>query len=103
MLLALIFSHLWGVVELTALTRFTRTIRMRTVFASLIAGFYGCSLLAIGFQFAWTRAAARLTGAGLNRIVVLDSYTLGPLSEEFLKLVPLLLLFVLLPRLRSQW
>ena len=82
MFLALIFSHLWGVVELAALAQFTRTIRLRTILASLAAGFYGCSLLAIAFQFGWTRAAAGLTGATLNSIVALDSYTLGPLSEE---------------------
>jgi len=103
MFLALIFSHLWGVAELTAFSLFTRTIRLRTILASLAAGFFGCSLLAIAFQFGWTRAAARLTGAALNSIVALDSYTLGPLSEEFLKLLPLMLLFALLPGLRRQW
>ena len=81
--------------ELTAFSLFTRTIRLRTILASLAAGFFGCSLLAIAFQFGWTRAAARLTGAALNSMVALDSYTLGPLSEEILKLLPLMLLFAL--------
>jgi hypothetical protein len=103
MFLALIFSHLWGVVELAALAQFTRTIRLRTILASLAAGFYGCSLLAIAFQFGWTRAAAGLTGATLNSIVALDSYTLGPLSEEILKLLPLILILGLFPGLRRQW
>jgi RsiW-degrading membrane proteinase PrsW (M82 family) len=59
--------------------------------------------VALLLQFAWTRAEAELIGEPLFTIVRLDSYTLGPLIEELIKVMPLALLIWLVPNVRRQW
>src|SRR5229473_1367428 len=103
MILAIVFAHVWGVLELVALGTLTRTIRARTALAAIAAGLYTCSLSAILLQITWTRPFARLTGIPLFRVTTLASYTLDPFIEELVKVAPLLILIHVIPAVRRQW
>jgi hypothetical protein len=103
MIVAIVFAHVWGVLELIALSALTRTTRVRTILAALVAGLYTCSLVALLLQLTWTRAAATLTGEPLDGIVMLASYTLDPFIEELVKLMPLAVLIWVIPNVRRQW
>jgi RsiW-degrading membrane proteinase PrsW (M82 family) len=103
MMIAMVFAHVWGILELAVLASLTRTIRVRTALAALAAGLYACPLIAILLQTSWTRLAARLTGKYLFEIVGAASYTLDPFIEEFVKVLPLLILIWMIPSVRRQW
>jgi len=103
MLLAIVFAHVWGVLELVALASLTRTIRARTALAALGAGLYTCSLTAILLQTGWTQLVARLASKYLFEIVQIASYTLDPFIEEFVKVLPLIVLIWMIPSVRRQW
>ena len=103
MILAMVFAHVWGVLELVALATLTRTVRVRTVLAALAVGLYACAPAAILLQVAWTRLVARLTGEQLFELVRVGSYTLDPLIEELVKVMPLVALIVIIPAVRRQW
>lgn len=103
MIIAIVFAHIWGVLQLILLSTLTRTIRVRTVLAALATGLYACSIGALILQVAWTRAAAAWTSNQLYEIVRLDSYTLGPFIEEIIKVVPLVILIWAIPNVRRQW
>ncbi len=102
-MIAMMFAHVWGILELTVLASLTRTIRVRTALAALAAGLYACPLIAILLQTSWTRLAARLTGKYLFEIVKAGSYTLDPFIEEVVKVLPLLILLWMIPSVRRQW
>jgi hypothetical protein len=47
MIVALVFAHVWGVLQLIALASLTRTVRVRTVLMALAVGLYVCAPLAV--------------------------------------------------------
>lgn len=101
MLLAVIFAHVWGVLQLLVLGSFAKTTRTRTVLAAMAVGFFACAPLAVLLQVTWIRAAASLSGAYIGGVVQTASYTFDPFMEEALKVLPLLLL-LRLPAMRRQ-
>ena len=80
MIVAMIFAHLWGLLQLILLGSFARTVRVRTTLAAMAAGVYACATVAVLFELSWTRLAARFTATP----------------------IPLALLF-LAPVIRRQW
>ena len=82
MIVAIVFAHVWGVLQLIALGSFARTIRIRTALAAMAAGLYACATVALLMQFAWILPAARITGAPLGDVIrtALDTWwdTSGP-------------------------
>ena len=102
MILAIVFAHVYGVVQLIVLGSLARTVRMRTVFAAFAVGLYACAPLTALIQVGWTRPAAWLFGTSITSMVGVASYTLDPFMEEILKVVPLALLLTI-PVIRRQW
>jgi RsiW-degrading membrane proteinase PrsW (M82 family) len=102
MIIALVFAYVWGVVQLIVLGSLARTVRVRTVVAALAVGIYACAPLAVFLQVAWSRPAAWLSGASLYTVGSVASYTLDPLIEEVLKVLPVVGL-LLLATIRRQW
>ena len=52
---------------------------------------YGCGVLAVVVEYAWTHARANATGVPVYEVVASASYTVDPFVEEIAKVVPLLL------------
>jgi RsiW-degrading membrane proteinase PrsW (M82 family) len=102
MIIALVFAHVWSVVQMCILGSVGRTIRMRTVLAALTVGLYACAPLAVLVQVAWTRTAASLMGLPLPGVVRIASYTIDPFLEEIIKVLPLAAL-LMIPVIRRQW
>lgn len=102
MLVAIIFAHAWGVIELAALGSVARTTGLRTLFAAMAAGLYGCAAVALIFQISWTRPAAWLTGTSLSDLVRIASYTADPVIEEIVKVLPLVAL-LMVRVVKRQW
>jgi RsiW-degrading membrane proteinase PrsW (M82 family) len=89
MVLTLLLAHLWGVLQLTLLGGFGRTVAIRTVFVVVSAGLYGVTPVTGACQWAWTRFVAESANVSLAEAVELASYTFDPFLEETLKLLPL--------------
>lgn len=102
MILSIIFGHVWGVLQLVALGSFARIIRLQTILVAISAGLYGCALVAVLFQIAWTRPVAWLTSTSLSEVVSIASYTLDPCIEELVKILPLAFL-LRIQNVRKQW
>ncbi len=58
MIVALVFAHVWGVIQLVVLGSLTRTMRVRTVLMALAVGLYLCAPLSVLLQMAWIRPVA---------------------------------------------
>jgi PrsW family intramembrane metalloprotease len=102
MIVALIFAHVWGVIQLIVLGSFARTVRVRTVLMALAVGLYACAPLAVFLQMAWIRAAAWLTDVPVYSIFDTAGYTANPSIEEMVKVLPIAAL-LLIPAMRRQW
>ncbi|MEV6965388.1 DUF6883 domain-containing protein [Hamadaea sp. NPDC051192] len=94
----------WGVLQLAVFGWFGgRSVRLGTLLAALAVGLYGCGVVALVLQLAYTRAVAAVTGRSLSTVVDVAGYTVDPFIEEVVKLAPLLLLGLLAVRVRRQW
>ncbi|MBT0769061.1 hypothetical protein KIH74_09000 [Kineosporia sp. J2-2] len=92
LMLAMVFTCCWGVVQLAVLGQPTRSVRLGTLFLAAGLGFYGCGVLAVALEYAVTRVWAGATGQPLNHVVEVASYTVDPFVEEAVKVLPLLIL-----------
>jgi len=102
MVLAIIFAHVWGAIELTVLGSFARTVRLRTVLLALAAGLYACVPIALLLQYVWTYLFASVTGDSQYDLVKTAGYTVDPFLEEVVKLFPVLAL-LRIASIRRQW
>jgi len=102
-ILAIVFAHVWGILQLIVLGSFARTVRVRTTLAAMAAGLYACAPVAVLLELAWTRPVASVTGAPLSDIMRMASYTTDPFMEEFVKVLPLAILLVVVRVIRRQW
>lgn len=102
MTLAIIFAHVWGVLQLVVLGSLRRTSQLSTILIAIPAGVYGCALGAVLLQIAWTRPISWLPFFALAEVVKVASYTLDPLIEEVIKVLPLVFL-LRLRNIRHQW
>jgi len=102
MILSIVFTHLWGVLQLIALGSFTRTAGVLTICSGIAAGLYGCMILTALLQLSWTKPAAWITSIPFAQITEMASYTLDPFIEEGIKILPLVLLLKI-PTIRRQW
>jgi hypothetical protein len=89
---AMVFAACWGVVQLAVLGSAARSVRAGTLLLAVGAGVYGCGILAVIVEYAWTQGYAHASGAPLYEVVASASYTVDPFVEEIAKVVPLLLL-----------
>ena len=94
MIAAIIFAHVWGVLQLIALGSFARTVRIRTVLMGMVSGLYSCAAVAVVLELAWTGLAAWITGIPLRDVVQTASFTTDPFIEELVKVLPLAALHV---------
>jgi RsiW-degrading membrane proteinase PrsW (M82 family) len=102
MIIAIIFAHVWGVIQLIVLASFARTIRVRTVLAALAVGLYACAPGAALLQIAWARSIAWMTGESLHHMAGVATYTIDPFIEEIVKVLPVLVL-LMVQSIRRQW
>jgi hypothetical protein len=103
MIVAIIFAHVWGILQLTVLGSLARTVRIRTALAALAAGFYACAAAAVLFEIAWIIPTTWITGVPLSAVIRTASYTVDPFVEELVKIAPLVMLLLLVRVVRQQW
>ena len=103
MVLLMLAASCWGVLQLAVLSLGTRTVRSGTLLLAFAAGAYACGVTAVLAELAYTRLAHALTGQPLREVVETAGYTVDPVIEEVVKLIPLVLVAVIIRRLRAQW
>jgi RsiW-degrading membrane proteinase PrsW (M82 family) len=101
MALLMLIAACYGVLQLAVIGWPTRTVRVSTLFLAVGVGLYGCSVIALALQYVYTRTLASATGQPLFDVVSRASYTVDPVIEELVKVLPLLLIVVLARR--RQW
>ncbi len=90
---------IWGVLQLAVLGSLSRSVRVSTGLLGIAAGLYGCGLLAVLLELGWTSLYAGLSGSSRSDVVQVASYTVDPVIEEVVKVLPLLLAWLLARRL----
>jgi RsiW-degrading membrane proteinase PrsW (M82 family) len=101
--LLMLAATCWGVLQLAVLSLGTRTVRSGTLLLALAAGAYACGVTAVLAELAYTRLVHVATGQPLQQVVETASYTVDPVIEELVKMVPLVLVVVIIRRVRAQW
>ncbi|MGP3959114.1 PrsW family glutamic-type intramembrane protease [Nonomuraea sp. 3N208] len=96
------FAACYGVLQLAVLGSGTRSVRVLTLLLAVGAGFYGCGMTAVLLQLAYTRTLSALAGERLYGVVNVAAYTIDPLIEEIVKVIPLLIIGMW-ARLRRAW
>jgi len=86
----MILAAVWGLLQLTALGSFTRTVRVRAVVSGVGVGFFACAPGAALLQWTWTRIAATAFGFSTSDVVQWAGVTIDPFVEEIVKVAPLL-------------
>ena len=102
MFLFMIIAAWYGVFQLAVLGSATRSVRMANLWLAVTLGLYGCGAVAVGLEFLYTRSISALTQMPIGDVVRTASYTVDPVIEEVVKVLPLLTL-VLFRRIRAQW
>jgi hypothetical protein len=102
MVFAIVFAHVWGVIQLLVPGSLAHTVRVRTILAAMAVGLYLIGPLTVALQLAWIHPAASLLGTTVAHMRGIASYTLDPFLEEALKLLPLALL-LRIATIRRQW
>lgn len=92
MVAAMVFAACWGVVQLAVLGSAVRSVRAGTLLLAVGTGVYGCGVLAVVVEYAWTYLRADATGVPIYQVVATASYTVDPFVEEIAKVVPLVLI-----------
>ncbi|MBF8185536.1 PrsW family intramembrane metalloprotease [Nonomuraea sp. K274] len=100
--LLMVFATCYGVLQLAVLGWGTRTVRLGTLALAIGAGMYGCAMITVLLQLAYTRTLSALTGDSLGDIVPIAGHTLHPVLEEVIKMAPLLVIGCR-RRARAQW
>ena len=103
MVILMIFATCYGVLQLAVLGSASRTVRTSTLLLAVAAGGYGCGVLALIGEVAATRAMRAVSGRPLYEIVTTAGYTIDPLIEEVVKIIPLVAIVVVARRFRRQW
>lgn len=88
MVLLMAAAATYAVLQLALVTVFTRTVRTSTLLLALAAGGYGCGVLAIVGEIAYTRVVAAVTDTPVAVVVRAAGYTADPVIEELVKLLP---------------
>ncbi|HVD64653.1 MAG TPA: PrsW family glutamic-type intramembrane protease, partial [Lapillicoccus sp.] len=102
MALLMLVATVWAVAQLTVLASWSRTVRFSTLLLVVAFGAYACGVAAVVVQWGWTRLFSALTHTSLSSLVDTASYTVDPVIEEVVKVLPLALVGVLLARVSRQ-
>lgn len=97
------FGACYCVWQLAVLTSWVRTVRLSALFLAVGVGLYGAGTLSVFLQVLYSHAVVAVTGIPLEEAVRTASYTVDPLTEEIVKVLPLALLVLLHKRIRAQW
>jgi hypothetical protein len=102
MALLMLVATVWAVTQLTVLASWSRSVRYSTLLLVVGFGAYACGVAAVIVQWGWTRLYSGLTRTSLATLVDTASYTVDPVIEEVVKVLPLVLVGILLTRVRRQ-
>ncbi|MEP6650819.1 MAG: polymorphic toxin type 37 domain-containing protein [Lapillicoccus sp.] len=102
MALLMLVATLWSVAQLTVLSSWSRTVRFSTLVLVVAFGAYACGVVVVLLQWGWTRLYSALTHTPLGRVVDTASYTVDPVIEEVVKVLPLVLVGVFVARASRQ-
>ncbi|MFE5124978.1 PrsW family glutamic-type intramembrane protease [Streptomyces sp. NPDC056669] len=103
MAVLMVAATVYGVVQLLVLSSPTRSVRVSTVLLAIAVGVYGCGIVTLLLEYAYTRAVSdQPHGGALLNTVKTASYTVDPVVEELIKITPLLLAAWNV-KIRRQW
>jgi Bacterial toxin 37/PrsW family intramembrane metalloprotease len=102
MALLMLVATVWAVTQLVVLGSWSRTLRFSTLLLVVAFGAYACGVAGVVVQWGWTRLFSALTHTSLATLVDTASYTVDPVIEEVLKVLPLVLVGIFLPRVSRQ-
>ncbi len=103
MVLAYSLALLYGVFQLWLFASPTRTIRFRTAMTGFVCGAVVTFPLAVLLGWSWVRLADRFVTRPRFELVLWASWTVDPFIEELVRLVPLIVVLMVVPRCRWQW
>jgi RsiW-degrading membrane proteinase PrsW (M82 family) len=103
MIILMIMAGCYGVIQLALLASPARTLRISSLLLAVAAGAYGCAVVALALEFGYTRMVHAVSGDSLSVVVERAGYTVDPVIEELVKLLPLVVLLMACRRLRRQW
>ncbi len=96
-------ATVYGVVQLLVLSSPTRSVRVSTVLLAIAVGVYGCGIVTVLLEYAYTRTVSdQPHGGTLLNTVKTASYTVDPVMEELIKITPLLVAAWNV-KIRRQW
>ena len=102
MILLMTVAAVVCVVQLAVVGSWGRTLRVTTLLLAVALGFYACGTVAVLLQLAWTRAFAAVTGTAVYDVVATAAWTVDPVIEEVVKVLPVVLLAWLWSRAHRQ-
>lgn len=98
----MVFAALVGVLQLAVIAGLVRSVRITTLIQAVIIGAVVCGPVTVAVQWVVTRAVAARSSLWMTVIVEEAGKSYDPVVEEVLKLLPLLLLAIILPRVHRQ-
>ena len=102
MAVLMLFASLWSVIQLAVLGSWSRSLRISTLALALAMGMYGCGILTVLLELLWTRGLSAVTGASISSVVDTAAYTVDPIIEEVVKVLPLILVGWFVRRVSRQ-
>jgi hypothetical protein len=91
MVLLMLAATIFGVVQMLVLAWPTRTVRLPTALLAIAVGVYACGALALALELASAHTLVTTSDISLSGAIRRASYTVDPVIEELVKIVPLLL------------
>jgi RsiW-degrading membrane proteinase PrsW (M82 family) len=91
MVLLMLAATIYGVVQMLVLAWPTRTVRLPTALLGIAVGVYACGALALALELASAHTLVATSDISLSEAIRRASYTVDPVIEELVKIVPLLL------------
>lgn len=102
MVLLMLVAAVCCVVQLAVLGSWARSVRVTTLLLTIAVGVYVCGPLAVLLQLAWTRLVAAVGPWSLYDVVGAAGWTVDPVVEEVVKVLPLVVLAWRWPRTHRQ-
>ncbi len=103
MVLSYSLALLYGVFQLWLLASPTRTIRLRIVMTGFGCGAVVTFPLAVLLEWGWIRLVGQFVALPRFELVLWASWTVDPFIEELVRLVPLIVVLMVVPRCRRLY
>jgi RsiW-degrading membrane proteinase PrsW (M82 family) len=98
----MVFAAVVAVVQLAVVGSLTRSVRISTLLQAIAIGAVVCAPVTVAVQWLITRTVAAFGSSSLSTVVAAAGWTYDPAIEEVIKVLPLVLLAWLWPKVHCQ-